>query len=725
MTLHAATIALSAFLLFLVQPIIARQILPWFGGSAAVWTTCMVFFQVALLAGYFYSDVVIRKLAPRGQAILHSVLLLASLVFLPITVNEAMKPVDASQPVGRILLLLAVTIGLPYLMLATTGPLVQAWFTRRYRSARVYRLYALSNLASMLALLGYPPLIEPNATGRMQSIGWSIGYAAFVALAIAAAWSGARGAANGSDARRDDTATADDEVAAADAHAEGIAAPPARPGAAAMQAAHEAAAAPIGLPRDPSAAPSVTEQALWLALAALGSTLLLAVTTHITQNVASIPFLWVLPLSLYLISFILCFDGQGWYRRGLFLTATCLGAPLMLAALHYRLSDTGMPEAGILQLERAVPLYALGLFVLCMFCHGELARRKPAPLFLTRFFLMVSLGGAAGGAAVGVLAPVVSNWYWELPVALSLAALLALTLTRGLWRLLALASVIGCLAAFFQYARGISEDTIELSRNFYGTLRVSATGPLDKADTRLRLLHGVIVHGEQLVGEPGRREPTTYYGASAGIGRAILLQQQLVANKRPLRVGLIGLGVGTLASYGRAGDVYRVYELNPAVLDLARSRFTYLGDSAAHIETPLGDARLVLEREAPQQFDVLAVDAFSSDSIPVHLITREAAQLYRRHLAAGGVLAFHITNRYLNLAPITRQLADAIGMTAVRVKDDPDASNPLFRSDWVLITGNAALVERLKAQGATAAIAPEPGLQPWTDDYNNLFQVLK
>ncbi|MCZ8102540.1 MAG: hypothetical protein O9972_32185, partial [Burkholderiales bacterium] len=188
MLLHAATIALSAFLLFLVQPIVARQILPWFGGSAAVWTTCMVFFQLALLAGYFYSDVVIRKLAPRGQAIVHTVLLLASLAFLPITVSEAMKPTDASQPVGRILLLLTLTIGLPYLMLATTGPLVQAWFTRQYRSARVYRLYALSNLASMIALLGYPPLIEPNASGRLQSVGWSVGYAAFAMLAIAAAW---------------------------------------------------------------------------------------------------------------------------------------------------------------------------------------------------------------------------------------------------------------------------------------------------------------------------------------------------------------------------------------------------------------------------------------------------------------------------------------------------------------------------------------------------------
>jgi hypothetical protein len=341
MILHAATIALSAFLLFLVQPIIARQILPWFGGSAAVWTTCMVFFQVALLAGYFYSDTVIRRLAPRTQAIVHTVLLLASLAFLPITLSEAMKPADASQPIGRILLMLTTTIGLPYLMLATTGPLVQAWFTRQYRSAQVYRLYALSNLASMLALIGYPPLIEPNASGHLQSIGWSVAYAVFAVLGIAAAWSGAR------------RASAPVEVGTVDAHAEGIAAPApaaATPAAVAMQAAHEAAGAYTHARRDPAAPPSVGEQGLWLLLAALGSALLLAATTHITQNVASIPFLWVLPLSIYLITFILCFDGKGWYWRPQYMLLAALATVAMIGGLSFRPEGFGVTR-GLLHIE--------------------------------------------------------------------------------------------------------------------------------------------------------------------------------------------------------------------------------------------------------------------------------------------------------------------------------------------------------------------------------------
>lgn len=713
MLLHAATIALSAFLLFLVQPIVARQILPWFGGSAAVWTTCMVFFQLALLAGYFYSDVVIRKLAPRAQAIVHTVLLLASLAFLPITVSEAMKPTDASQPVGRILLLLSLTIGLPYLMLATTGPLVQAWFTRQFRSARVYRLYALSNLASMVALLGYPPLIEPNASGRMQSIGWSVGYAAFALLAIAAAWSGVRrGAAPG-------------ELAAADAHAEGIAAPPsagaeAAKGAAAMQAAHDAAAAPIGLRRDPTAAPSALEQGLWLLLAGLGSTLLLAVTTHITQNVASIPFLWVLPLSIYLVTFILCFDGTGWYWRPQYMLLAAVATVAMLGGLSFRPEGFGV-ERAILHIEQAVPVYAFGLFVLCMFVHGELVARKPAPEHLTRFYLMVSLGGAVGGLAVGIGAPLVFDYYWELPLALTIVAVLVAVLARGGLRAAGAVAALACALLFADYLHWIRGDVLELSRNFYGTLRVtgSADGDVSKGSSR-RLLHGVILHGEQYMAPEARATATTYYGPTSGVGRTIE-----AARGAPMRVGVIGLGVGTLATYGREGDVYRLYELNPVVLDVAQRRFTYLKDSRATLEPALGDARLVLEREPPQRFDVLAVDAFSSDSIPVHLLTREALAVYRRHLAERGAVVFHITNRYLDLSGVVRQLADEAGMIALRFSDDPPDDAVQYRSDWIALTADAALAARLREAGGVEVPATRGDRAPWTDDHHNLFEVLK
>ncbi|MFO0460713.1 MAG: spermidine synthase [Burkholderiales bacterium] len=714
MLLHAATIALSAFLLFLVQPIVARQILPWFGGSAAVWTTCMVFFQLALLAGYFYSDVVIRKLAPRGQAIVHTVLLLASLAFLPITVSEAMKPTDASQPVGRILLLLTLTIGLPYLMLATTGPLVQAWFTRQYRSARVYRLYALSNLASMIALLGYPPLIEPNASGRLQSVGWSVGYAAFALLAIAAAWSGVRrGAAAG-------------ELAAADAHAEGIAAPP-RPaaaeakGAAAMQAAHDAVAAPIGLARDPAAPPSTLEQGLWLLLAALGSTLLLAVTTHITQNVASIPFLWVLPLSIYLITFILCFDGTGWYWRPQYMALAAIASVAMLGGLSFRPAGFGV-ERAILHIEHAVPVYAFGLFVLCMFVHGELVARKPAPAHLTRFYLMVSLGGAIGGLAVGLGAPTVFDYYWELPLALTIVALLVAVLARGGLRAAGAAATIASALLFADYLHWIRGDVLELSRNFYGTLRVTgaADGDVSPGASR-RLLHGVILPGEHYTAPEAPAVGTTYYGPGSGVGRTI----EASRSAEPMRVGVIGLGVGTLATYGREGDVYRLYELNPVVLDVANRHFTYLKDSRAKLEPALGDARLVLEREAPQRFDVIAVDAFSSDSIPVHLLTREALAVYRRHLAERGTVVFHITNRYLDLSGVVAQLAAEAGMHAVRFYDEPPTEAVQYRSDWIAVTPDAEFAKVLWAAGGEPMDASGRTRPPWTDDHHNLFEVLK
>ena len=683
MFLYAATIGLSAFLLFLVQPVIAKQILPWFGGSAAVWTTCMVFFQLLLLAGYFYSDLVIRKLDLRRQAMVHTVLLIASLAFLPIVPSEAFKPADPGNPIGKILLLLLLTIGLPYLMLSTTGPLVQAWFSKRYRQGRVYRLYALSNVASMVALIAYPPLIEPFATNRVQSIGWSIGYALFAVLAALSAWSAVR--------------------------------------------------SPAPLPADAAdplraivtKPPTLAQQGLWLVLAALGSVLLLAVTNHITQNIASIPFLWVLPLAIYLVTFILCFDGSGWYWRRSYPVLAAAVAVLLMAALEYRLTDSFKFEQGIMHLEHAVPLYGLGLFVLCMFAHGELVARKPQPAHLTRFYLMVSLGGAVGGLLVGVVAPLTLDWYWEFPLALTLAAAATTALAPGHLKWLGAAATLGCIALFVNYSAFVREDTIEISRNFYGTLRVKATAPDSDKEAKWRLLHGVITHGEQFRAPEYRDLATTYYGETSGVGRAIDALRDIAGEDEPQKIGLIGLGVGTLASYGRKGDTYRIYELNPSVLDLARRRFTYLGDSEASIDVPLGDARLVLEREAPQQFDLLAIDAFSSDSIPVHLINREAVRLYRRHIKPDGVIAFHISNRYLDLAGITRQLADDVSLQAIRVVDEPADDTDVYRSDWILITGNAALANRLLEEKVGELIEPDKHLRPWTDDHNNLFQVLK
>lgn len=692
MLLHAATIALSAFLLFLVQPVIARQILPWFGGSAAVWTTCMVFFQVTLLAGYFYSDAMIRRVSARRQAIVHTALLLASLAFLPISPDASFKPVDADNPIGRILLLLVSTIGLPYLLLSTTGPLVQAWFAREHggtaRADQVWRLYALSNVASMLALVLYPPVIEPAATNAQQSLGWSAGYAAFVLLAIAAAWRALRRGA---------------------------------PGAGLHTLAGDAMTAPTA----GGAPPSVAEQSLWVTLAALGSVLLLTVTTHITQNVASVPFLWVLPLAIYLVTFILCFDGKGWYWRPWYMGLATVLIVAMAGGLTFRPSDTGGIEEGLLHIEHAVPLYAFGLFVACMVCHGELVARKPAPAYLTRFYLMVSLGGAIGGLLTGIAAPLLLNYYWEFPAALVLLAALLTALATGHLRWLAGAAALATLALAVVFVVKVRDDVVELGRNFYGTLRVKATAPDSDPTARWRLMHGVIVHGEQFRAPQHRALPTTYYGETSGVGRAIMGLRAVSPKDTPQRIGLVGLGVGTLATYGRPGDVYRIYELNPDVLTLARRSFTYLADSHARIDTPLGDARLVMEREPDQRYDVLAVDAFSSDSIPVHLLTREAARLYRRHLAPGGVIAIHISNRYLDLRGVVRQLADNLGVTAVRIVDVPPDDNPLYRSDWVLLTDNRALLDALAAARIGEPVVAPAGLRPWTDDFNNLFAVLK
>jgi SAM-dependent methyltransferase len=682
MTLFAAAIAASAFLLFLVQPIIAKQILPWFGGSAAVWTTCMVFFQCVLLAGYFYSDWSVRRLSPRRQRQVHLGVLLISVASLPILADETLKPVAQSEPISSILGLLAITIGLPYFTLSTTGPLLQAWFSQRFEQARVYRLYAISNVASMLALMAYPPAIEPFSTVHQQAWAWSAGYLAFVALAIACALVGWKAAS---------------------------------------------ATAPAG-PTVAVDTPRIGDQLTWLGLAAIGSMMLLTITTHITQNVASVPFLWIVPLVIYLASFILCFDGRGWYLRQWYLPLSMLFCVLMLAGLHYRLGSGVVPEVGILHIEQAIPLYCLGLFIVCMFAHGELVERKPKAAHLTRFYLMISAGGALGGISVGIIAPVVFSWTWELALVLLAVLATALAIAGPPVRVMGLFALVIGAALSVQYARGILEDTIELQRNFYGTLRIKATADDANEGARWRLMHGVITHGEQFRAERFRRLATSYYGGPSGIGQALQALHELHAN-RGLRLGLVGLGVGTLAAYGEPKDLIRFYELNPAVLTLAEQRFSYLKDSKATIELAIGDARLELEREPAQRFDLLAIDAFSSDSIPVHLITREALVQYVRHLAPQGAIAFHVSNRYLDLTGVVKQLADDAGLKTLRVVHDPPESSFLYRSDWMILTRSQDLVDKLREQSSVVEVKPReqtaPGARLWTDSFNNLFEVLK
>ncbi|HQR57099.1 MAG TPA: hypothetical protein PLW72_14010, partial [Burkholderiaceae bacterium] len=436
MILFASTILLSAFLLFLVQPIIAKQILPWFGGSSAVWITCLVFFQVLLLAGYTYAHVITRHFSLRRQTRLHIVLLLASLLFLPIIPSAALKPTADADAALRILLLLAATIGLPYFLLSTTGPLLQKWVAPHFPEKSVYRLFALSNFGSLIGLLAFPFAVEPFATSTTQSMVWSAAYAAFVFVCGWSAW----------------------KVGLQDG-----------PHIASLDSVPAASS-------EPAPAPRARDYLLWLAFSVLGSVMLLASTSHITQNIASVPFLWVLPLSLYLLTFVIAFEGRGgrgWYEQNWWLFITLLLIVGMAAGLS--------AARGVMDVGLAVPLYTLGMFMAVLFCNGELAHRKPAPKFLTHFYLMVSLGGALGGLFVGLVAPRIFPAYLELPLALVLLAGLAVVVAwRNKW--LVGPAVVASLATLWyagEYLQFMRDDVVFMQRNFYGTLRVREQGSGD------------------------------------------------------------------------------------------------------------------------------------------------------------------------------------------------------------------------------------------------------
>ena len=683
MPLVAVTIALSAFLLFLVQPIIAKQILPWFGGTSAVWTTCMVFFQVVLLGGYAYAHALTSRAGARNQARLHIALLAASLAFLPIVAGEALKPGGEEDAALSILWLLAATIGLPYFLLSSTGPLLQRWSAHRFPEKTVYRLFALSNFGSLLGLLAFPFVIEPFAPSVTQAYAWSAAYAVFALACAVTAWQAQRALAS-------------------------------RAGEPAAAAAGAAIRAEVG------AAPRLADYALWLALAALGSVLLLATTSHITQTIASVPFLWVLPLTLYLLTFVLAFEGRGgrgWYERRWWLFPTLL----LVVAMSWGLSAS----RGVLDIGVAVPLYCAGLFFACLFCHGELAQAKPSPRYLTQFYLTLSAGGALGGMAVGLLAPRVFPAYFELPLALFALAALASWLVLGNRTLIGPALVASAATAYtgWQYLDFVQQGTIVMQRSFYGTLRVREAGSGEQQVRRL--LHGVIMHGEQFTRAEDRLEPGTYYARSSGIGLAIRSRQAA----GPVNMGFVGLGVGTLSAYGRAGDRLRFYELDPQVIDVAQRYFTYLGASPATVEFAIGDARLSLERElqqgGPRGYDVLAIDAFSSDSIPVHLITREAVELYARHIAADGIIAVHISNRFLDLKPVLANIAQAAGLSARLVSDSPEDDRAAASTDWVLLARDARVLDDPAFAGRAEPLPPVAGFSLWTDQFNNLLDVLK
>jgi len=625
-----------------------------------------VFFQSVLLAGYAYADLTTR-LGARRQALLHVALLVVSLACLPIIASSGWKPRGEEEPISRILLLLVATIGLPYFLLSTTTPLLQSWYWRRFRSAVPYRLFALSNFASLLALLGFPVLFEPVFDLKQLGWGWSLLFALFALLCAGTALL----SMNGFDPVEKDAA-----------------------------------------PKPATALP-VKDQVLWLALSAMGSVMLLAVTNHVTQNVSSVPFLWVLPLALYLITFILVFDHPRWYLRGALLVALVA----LLPAMAYYIPS--------LDLRVAAPLYMAGMFVACMVCHGELARLKPDPAHLTRFYLMMSLGGALGAVLVAVVAPLVLRGYFELGIALVLLAALFALRVRGVakWGVLAVlgATIVLVVRGAGDYTRSIRV----MERDFYGVVRTA--DHLSPVPYR-SMYHGAIMHGGQLLGDSFRNTPADYFSPDSGYGRVFTSLREMNP-KKPLNVGVIGLGAGVIAAWMKPGDALTFYEISPRVVDIARREFTYLADTPAKTELVMGDGRLSLEREPARGYDVLGIDAFSGDSIPMHLVTREAMALYVKHLKPDGVIVFQATNRYIDLLPVVKRLAAEFGFEAVNVSDSPDADDgPEYwysSTDQVIVTRNRRLLEWARIAEVAEPIAERGDLPVFTDAHHNLLRILK
>jgi spermidine synthase len=770
--LFGASIFLSAFLLFQVQLIMGKKLLPWFGGTAAVWAACMVFYQVLLLAGYAYAHAIAKRLTLRDQAKAHLGLLALSAMLLialtlgwksPIIPSAEWKPQPGSVAIFGIVKLLTVSIGLPFLVLSSTGPLLQSWFSALHgvdseKRRSPYYLYALSNAGSLLGLITYPAIFEPNFLLRVQGFMWGYGYLFFVVCCSVCTWRVMH--------------TSDAAISMEDA---------------AKQEERE---------------PTRWDRALWFLLPMAGSLLMLASTNLITQDVSPIPLLWVLPLSVYLLSFIFTFQNFRWYRRGLFHPLAFAIAAVACVALF---RGTEMP------IVNSVAVFLATLFVFCMLCHGEVARLKPAPKYLTAFYLSLSAGGAAGGMFVALLAPYVFKGYWEYQIALWFAAFIAFMalfydrqswfhrpqpwiafavltgiaavprfvamtgavqwpqvtgpfytamlvvlalLTLWLlfsggpeilrrpefrWNQVAVGMTLGLLATVLVWTLRGPDGTVRYRvRNFYAALTVLGHHEDDPAAEYLELVHGRISHGSQYQ-LPGKRHiPTSYYTLSSGAGMS-LIEHPRRRQGQPLRVGAIGLGAGTEAAYAKRGDYFRFYEINPAVIELARGKndyFTYVRDAQGQVDIVKGDARLSLEAEAAhgdfQKFDVLLVDAFSGDSIPVHLLTAEAMELYLKHMRdEDSIIAFHISNLAVNLEPVVAGLAQRYNMNATMV-GTTEQSETFLASDWIVMTRGKTLDSPAFKLAGMPMFKPDTRKHDifvpapyWTDEFSNLVSLLK
>ena len=691
--LYATTIFLGAFLLFQVQLIIGKYILPWFGGSPSVWNTCLLLFQILLLLGYLYAHLVSTRLAVRSQTRLHFALLLVSLAVLaimayrwpsPITPGAGWRPVPGESPEWRVILVLAASVGFPFLILSTTGPLLQVWLSRAQQRSP-YRLYALSNLGSLLALVSYPFLEERFLFLRVQGWTWSVAYCLFLLGYGACALVAQR---------------------------------------------HSSATENLPVPvSDVSAKPNITSRLMWLALAACASAMLIATTNLICQEIAVIPLLWVLPLCVYLLTFIICFGNESWYRRGIY---SCLYALAFSAVLVVLSSKDARPHTLV-----EISVFCLALFAVCMVCHGELVKRKPAREFLSIFYLTIAAGGALGSILVVLIAPHIFRRFWEFQLSLLFCGVLLISVVlfdkeswfyqRPVLRVLLYAVIMALMFQSYNYGRALLHpdaggQVVFRDRNFFGVKAVRQ----DQLGNWL--INGRTRHGVQLSDPAVHDEPTLYYKRLSGVG-LILDHYPLTIDeggkRRTLRVGVIGLGAGTLAAYGHHGDYFRFHEIDPQVVGLSLGQkpwFSFLQDSPATIDIVLGDARLSLEQEAAtgqlQKFDVLVLDAFSSDSVPVHLLTKEAMALYIRHLSGpNSIIAFHLTNRALDLRPVAYGLSREYHMNSVEVEQ------PGF-SVWVLASANPQMMSLPELKERSKPVTIHHAVPLWTDEYSNLFDVL-
>jgi hypothetical protein len=662
--LFAGAVFLASFLLFLVEPIAAKQLLPALGGSAAVWLTCLVFFQTALLAAYLYA----HWLAHRSHWILHVVLLV--LATGSALVWSTHTPVlNSAHPIASIFSALGLSIGLPFLMLGATSPLLQVWLARIQSSPIPWRLYALSNLASFLALALYPTLIEPYFPLHTQRALWFCAFAVFALLSALLTWT-TRARASTQPAQEDDP---------------------------------------------PSARAPFLHKVLWLLLPMGAAMQLSAVTAYLTSNIAAIPLLWILPLGVYLITLVLAFQFQHVLPRAIITRLLVV----MLAGLAYMLTQTDMKQP----IYRVIGFFLAEVFIACLFCHTEAYALRPRrSTESTLFYLLFAAGGALGSFLIGIASPLAFSNNYDLVLTFLVTALLALAVTwssswqhRLLW--VTASALLVALVVMLHTANG--RNTPLAIRNFYGGLRVRQALRYPTATVRT-LLNGTIQHGMQIFSPELRRTPTTYYADDSGVGIAL----HHCCQGRARTIGVIGLGVGTIAAYGQPGDHIEFYEINPAVQPIARNLFTYIGESPATVSIVEGDARTSLANQPPQQFDVLVVDAFSGDAIPLHLLTTEAVNIYKRHLAPGGILAFHITNQHVSLEPEIALLAKAAGMTAMRVSSGTNEETGEYTATWMLLTGNTNFF----AQSAVAARIRKPselpGLRVWTDDYSSLLPLL-